>query len=894
MGSSELFPPNYTIYRKDRTFGQGKGGGVLIATKNDLIATHRADLDGDCEMVWVSLELHGAKQIIIGSFYRSQKYGNTSEYLDTLNGALRKAIGNNNGSQIYLGGDFNLPDIDWGTQSVNPGSQYTNLSNQMLDICNDNGLCQLVSTPTRVNNILDLFFTSNPHLVETNSLIPGISDHDGIPLIVMNSKPRILKQKPRKIYSYHKANLIAIKSDLLNFTNHFINKDSSQCSIDDLYSELGDKIKEVMEAHIPSRMVNKRNTSPWIKRGVRRLQRRKHRAYNSWRKLQTQTALDTFQAQRRETHRATRKSYRKYINSVCTESPKRFWSFMKSIKCDSIGVPSLFCNGKLESNNSLKANILNNQFKDVFTHENNNMPFLPQSSVPTMPNINITCDGITKLLNELNTNKATGPDNIPAWILKTAAAELAPALRLVFQKSLDSGNLPQSWLCANISPIHKKGDRSLASNYRPVSLTSICCKVLEHIIHSQIMNHFNEHSLLTDKQHGFRQKHSCESQLILTVNDLALSLNKRSQIDLIIMDFSKAFDTVPHNRLLNKLHNYGIRNNTHQWIANFLGHRNQRVVVGGEHSTWTNVISGVPQGTVLGPLLFLAYINDLPNNIKSQIRLFADDCVLYRDIQNQFDHEQLQDDLNTLNKWQEDWQLKFNPDKCFSMRLTHSRTPKIYSYELGGHILQYTNNHTYLGIDICNNLSWNKHINRIASSASRSLGFIKRNLYSCPKHIKATAYLTLVRPLLEYSSSVWDPHSQDLINKLERVQRRAARFVVNDYSRHSSVSDMLNQLGWSSLETRRTANRLNTLHKARLGLLSLPIDDLLQPVHRPSRHLHPNAYQLLQTNKDCYKFSFFPRTVKDWNSLPFDLTITDPKLFKNQVLEHLSNATKKD
>ena len=131
------------------------------------------------------------------------------------------------------------------------------------------------------------------------------------------------------------------------------------------------------------------------------------------------------------------------------------------------------------------------------------------------------------------------------------------------------------------------------------------------------------------------------------------------------------------------------------------------------------------------------------------------------------------------------------------MRLTHSRTPKIYSYELGGHILQYTNNHTYLGIDICNNLSWNKHINRIVSSASRSLGFIKRNLYSCPKHIKATAYLTLVRPLLEYSSSVWDPHSQDLINKLERVQRRAARFVVNDYSRHSSVSVMLNQLDWA-------------------------------------------------------------------------------------------------
>ena len=175
------------------------------------------------------------------------------------------------------------------------------------------------------------------------------------------------------------------------------------------------------------------------------------------------------------------------------------------------------------------------------------------------------------------------------------------------------------------------------------------------------MSHFDKFSILTDKQHGFRSKHSCESQLILTIHDLAKCLDKKSQIDMAIMDFSKAFDSVPHNRLLFKLTRLGIKNQTHRWISNFLKHRAQRVVVGGEHSTWTDVVSGFPQGTVLGPLLFLTYINDLPDNLKSSVRLFADDCMLYHEIQNEIDSEELQSDLDTLVQWEKDWQLSLNP-----------------------------------------------------------------------------------------------------------------------------------------------------------------------------------------------------------------------------------------
>jgi hypothetical protein len=883
VNSSELFPPDFSIIRKDRDFATK--GGVLIAIRNNLIATHRTDLDSNCEIVWVTIELQGAKKITIGAFYRSQNVGSSPDYLDQLRESLSK-INTSRGGQIWLAGDFNFPGIDWESQSLKPNAQYAILSRQMLEIAADFGLDQVVTEPTRINNILDIFLTNNASLVERCWVSPGISDHDGIPTIIINSKPRVVRHKPRKIYDYKKANISSIKSELKEFSDKFISSDIPN-SVNVLFDKFNNKIKSVMNEFIPSRMVSKRNLTPWISRNINRLLRRKKRAYNRYRKKPNHDTLGQFQDLRKLTQKTTRKSYRKYVKDVCLESPKKFWSFVKSLKTDSVGIPALKKEGKLESNNNAKATILNNQFKSVFTQENPNLPTEPTSAIPSMPDFIITTEGVTKLLLDLNPHKASGPDDIPAQILKIAAEEIAPALSYIFQRSLDTGSVPSSWLCANISPIFKKGDRSDASNYRPVSLTSICSKILEHIIHSQIMNHFDKFSILTNKQHGFRAKHSCEAQLILTVNDLALSLNNKSQTDMVIMDFAKAFDTVPHNRLLLKLNRYGIRNKTHAWITSFLKSRKQRVVVGGEHSSWTEVVSGVPQGTVLGPLLFLAYINDLPQNITSQVRLFADDCVIYRQIKNDHDHNQLQDDLHTLERWEEDWQMRFNVKKCFIMRITHVRNPKIFQYTLGGIILEETKCHTYLGVHITDNLSWSKHINKITSSANRSLGFVRRNLYSCTKPIKQTAYMSLVRPLLEYSSSVWDPHQKDLINKLNKVQRRAARFVSNDYQRKSSVDKMLKDLNWSSLETRRKATCLSVLHKARHDLLALPVNQLLQPVRRQSRHSHPDAYQILTATKDCYKYSYFPKTVLDWNNLPHPLTqIQSPPAFKSAVIKH--------
>ena len=269
---------------------------------------------------------------------------------------------------------------------------------------------------------------------------------------------------------------------------------------------------------------------------------------------------------------------------------------------------------------------------------------------------------------------------------------------------------------------------------------------------------------------------------------------------------------------------------------------------------------------------------------------FADDCVLYREIKNESDSHELQKDLNWLAQWEHDWQMHFNTQKCFVMRITHARHVKHYSYTLGDSTLQETDSHPYLGVCITKDLTWNKHIHRITASANRTLAFIRRNLHSCPQNIKTTAYTTLVRPLLEYSSSVWDPHTQVLINKIEMVQRRAARFCHNNYTSRETgcVSEMIKKLHIELLTTRRINRRLTIFHKAIHSHLSLPVANLLQPTKRHSRHLNSKAFNTIHASKNCYKFSFFPRTIKDWNSLPDAIVnITEPQQFK-QALTHLA------
>ncbi|KAK3086450.1 hypothetical protein FSP39_018586 [Pinctada imbricata] len=363
-------------------------------------------------------------------------------------------------------------------------------------------------------------------------------------------------------------------------------------------------------------------------------------------------------------------------------------------------------------------------------------------------------------------------------------------------------------------------------------------------------------------EHGFREKRSCETQLVMLVDELAKNIQQNRQTDLVLLDFSKAFDRVSHEKLILKLHQYGVRGQILGWIRAFLSNRSQQVVVDGIKSYSIPVTSRVPQGSVLGPILFLAYINDLPENVTSQVRLFADDTVVYLTIQSDYDAQVLQHNLRKLEAWEALWDMNFNPSKCQVIHVSTSRYPIKSVYTLHGQVLETTSSARYLGVDVSNDLTWKTHIDRISASANKTLGFLKRNIRVNHQQLKSTAYKALVRPQLEYASCVWDPHHKNQIHQIEMVPRRAARWVTRDYSPTSSVTSMLDHLGWRTLEQRRSDARLILFHKIINAAVAIPNSQLIPPA-RPTRYTHNLSFRQIATNKNVYKYSFLcPRNQR--------------------------------
>ena len=409
------------------------------------------------------------------------------------------------------------------------------------------------------------------------------------------------------------------------------------------------------------------------------------------------------------------------------------------------------------------------------------------------------------------------------------------------------------------------------------------------------MDHFNRLNILTDAQHGFRPKRSCETQLLVTTHDISQHLNnpKIRQVDAIILDFAKAFDKVPHQRLLAKLDHYGIRGPLLQWLTAFLTNREQRVVLDGCHSSSTQVTSGVPQGTVLGPLLFLSYINDLPLSLSSTTRLFADDSLVYRPIIDRDDCLRLQQDLHALEQWEAKWQMTFRPDKCHHIRFSRTHTPIQHSYHLHNTPLPIVQSHKYLGVHISADLRWNTHTSYIRSRANRALGFMRRNLQKCNTDIKILAYKTLVRPHLEYCDTVWDPHTLNNINILESTQNKAARWISRDYRHTTSVTLLKHNIKLNTLATRRQIHRQQMLYKITNGLVDIDRESYLHSTNiRSTRGSHNFKYHTYQANTDIFRSSFFPRSIQEWNHLPSHV-VNSPTLatFASRITSHYHQPT---
>ena len=878
ISDAEFLPPNYKAHRKDRN---KYGGGVFIALKEDLFLNSQRmpELETDCEIVWIRLKASKSIDTFICAYYRP--HTSDIDSYDKFETSVTRACGKEN-SKLIIAGDLNFPDWNWSDMTLKK-SNYPTLHRKFQDFLHDRGLDQLVQEPTRNENTLDLVMTNSPHLVPRIETIPGISDHD-IVYFEYNMSQLKNTQKPRPISIYKKANWQNMKQSFMQESLEIKKLFTQNADPEEMWQHFKKTYDDTVKEHIPTKILKKKISHPWISIELKKLMKKRDRKYRKLKKCKTKTLDDEVKSLKREIRKKIRREHWDHVHSLFitkedeapSEREKRLFSYMKTQKKTNFGIPPLKENGILITDPKEKAEVLNREFDlafsdgKVYTTDNiKKKCHMPKYEHLSMPDIKIKTEGVEKLLKTLNPSKAPGPDGMAPKVLKTLAEEIAPSLSLIFQRSYYSGKVPSDWKLAHVTPVYKKGEHYRASNYRPISLTSIPCKIMEHILVSNLTNHLEGNKLLTKSQHGFRAKHSCESQLIQLTNELSQNLDDGIQTDLIVLDFAKAFDKVNHSLLTHKLASYGVRGKTNRWIQDFLTDRHQAVIVDGTKSSNIHVRSGVPQGSVLGPCLFLVYINDLPNRVKSNARLFADDTAIDRKIRSPEDVKTLQSDLDALAVWESEWDMSFHPNKCSVLHVSRSKVKKHNEYFLHGHRLECVSSTRYLGVTLQDDGEFDKHIREVANSGSQMLGFVRRNLKINSKNVKEQAYKMLVRPKMEYASSVWDPFKLEPKTELEKVQRRAARVVTNRHRNTSSVSDMLADLKWPSLEKRRKHARLVLLYKTLEG--SVEIDcEIKQSTSRSRRTTAAHSRQLDRCicKRDIRLNAFLPRTIRDWNSLP--------------------------
>lgn len=881
VNDSELFLDGYTIYRQDREYKSG--GGVLLAVKQTLIS-QRITTEINTEAVFCKIQNGNKPPLIVGSVYRppNSPPNTNSELCQTIHNIVSK----HKNASFLIGGDFNLPDISWKGGAFHC-KHNTNETNELfLETTLDLGLHQVVNENTREKATLDLLFTNEPDLIQNVHVEPGLSDHE-IVMVEYKTNPTKRKKEKRTILIWKKADTENMKKEIVDFSSRFTREFTETDDINHLWGDLKNNMLTTIKKNVPQKLTTKNPGKPWITTELKRLLRRKKRWFKKLKSSPSEKAKMKYAELKRASQKLSRETYANFINNAILEDSnnKQFWAYVKSKNKEQSGIgPLIDKEGTLVLEATDKANVLNEQFSSVFSNPDGDFDgTLPISTVrDTLSHVLITEEGILKLFENLCVTKATGPDNIPATFLKSFAKELTPSYRLLFQASIDQGKVPDDWKAANVTPIFKKGDRNKPENYRPVSITSISCKLLEHIICSNIMRHLDQNDILTEAQHGFRRHRSCETQLITVCTDFVNSINEGGQTDAILLDFSKAFDKVHHQSLLLKLEHYGIIDNIHSWINSFLSNRSQKVMVDNKLSSSKRVMSGVPQGSVLGPLLFLVYINDMPGVVSegSHLKLFADDSLLYRKIKTEKDTGTLQDDLNALQKWEQEWKMEFHPKKCQIISFTNKRNPIQNEYTIHGETLERTASATYLGVTMDEKLNWNEHIEKTCTKANQRLGFLKRILGTCPKSAKEKAYKAFVRPILEYSACVWDPHSQRNITKVEQVQRRAFRFVHSIKERKASISRQMEQHEWTSLRERRARQKVTMLHKANQGHAAIPSNQLTKNKRKEMTYCVPSS------RVDVHLHSFFPDTARLWNSLPLDTR-------KLEKVEKFKTATEK-
>ena len=677
----------------------------------------------------------------------------------------------------------------------------------------------------------------------------------------------------------------------LDWNNMLMNKTAIEC-----WNILKYEIESIIDKFVPFQKQGKRCRKKHLsKEAIRKimLKQTMWRVYRRTRKEEDYAKYKEALNAATTEIRQSKRSYEQKLACNIKNDSKSFYAYVRSKQNvqDKVG-PLEDSAGNIISQGFLMAEDLNGYFSSVFTKEDiSSLPvadakFQGAKSDYLGPLV-VTPELVAKKIKAMKDNKSPGVDGIPPKLLMETVDQISIPLARVFNLSLKEGVVPFEWKEANIIPLFKKGSRNKSENYRPVSLTSVICKLLERLIKDHMVDFLVKHKLLNSSQHGFLKARSCLTNMLCFLEEITKWIDVGSPVDIIYLDFQKAFDKVPHQRLLLKLKAHGIGDSITDWIEQWLTDRRQRVVVDGEVSNWKSVLSGVPQGSVLGPILFLIYINDLDDSITSNVLKFADDTKLFRKVNTDGDKQHLQNDLDRLVKWSEKWQMLFNFGKCKCLHTGHGNLN--VNYKMADTVLGTTVKEKDLGVTISADMKVSEQCGIAASKGNQILGLIRRNITYKGKKLIIPLYKAIVRPHLEYCIQAWRPYRKKDIDTLERIQRRATKMIPE--LRDLSYEERLKECGLTTLETRRLRGDQIEVFKILNGYENIDRNMFFSLKKDSRTRGHEVKLVKDQCRLDIRKHSFSQRTINEWNKLSTDcVTASSVNMFKNKVDAYLRRA----